>query len=88
MKAETAMRQAIKIHQGETLEPGTACAHPSDKMVYVLDGYEEDQAVLSWNGVTKRFPASEIFDVNRVKDTAIQISMEAQVEAIIKGGLN
>lgn len=70
------IEEAIKIHQGEIMPLGTACAHPSDSMTYELIMYDGDMAVLSWNGVTKRFPASEVFDVNKVKRTAISIHIE------------
>lgn len=74
------IEEAIKVHQGEVLPLGTACAHPSDSMTYELIMYDGDFAVLSWNGVTKRFPASEIFDVNKVKNTAVSIHIESVFE--------
>ena len=67
------IKMAIQKHQGETLSPGTACAHPSDPTIYTLVEYDGDEAVLSYNGIIKRFPAKEIFDINIVKDTALKL---------------
>jgi hypothetical protein len=74
------IEQAIKVHQGEILPLGSVVAHPSDPMTYELIMYDGDFAVLSWNGVTKRFPANEIFDANRVKNTAVSIHVESIFE--------
>jgi hypothetical protein len=65
--------KAISLIQGEVLPLGTACAHPTDSMTYLLEGYDGDIAILSWDGVTKRFPASEIFDVNKCQKVSMNI---------------
>ena len=72
-KFDGIIKRAIKKHQGKILSIGTLCAHPSDHMTYELIGYDGDKAILSWNGITKYFPANEIFDVNKVKDMVITI---------------
>ena len=68
------IKRAISLLQGEPLETGTICAHPSDPIAYKLIRYENNIAVLlSTTGEEKYFPASEIFDCNKCKKMALNI---------------
>lgn len=60
--------------KGRHLPLGNVVCHASDPITRKLVRYEDDgqTAVLSWGGVTKRWPASEVFDPNAVEKVAIQ----------------
>lgn len=73
---------AIKQVRGRKLPIGCIAAHPDDPIARVLVRYEDDGriAVLSLGGVTKRWPASEIFDLNEVERVAVQVVVARQLE--------
>ena len=69
------IKKAVKVVQGRRLKPGNVACHESDPITRELVRYEDNEqtAVLSWGGVTKRWPASEVFDPNDAKDVALQL---------------
>lgn len=86
---EEAMREAIKLHQGIILEVGSSIGHPSDEIIYKLIRYDADHAVVELeDGSEKSFPASEIFDVNIVRNTAVEVYEKRALEKIRKSKLN
>jgi hypothetical protein len=68
--------EAIRRHQGKILKPGAIIAHLDDPITKELVRYDGDVAVAELDGMEFRFPASEIFDVNKVRRELILISSE------------
>ena len=73
MNTEQLIAKAVKASQGKKFEIGTAVAHPDDPITRELVAYEDDgnTAVLSWGGITARWPSSEIFSPNEARDYAV-----------------
>ena len=72
--------EAVKKVQGKkTLPIGSVAAHADDPITRELIAYEDEGAiaVLSWGGITKRWPANEVFDPN----DALQEAMDLQIES-------
>lgn len=79
MKTNTEIiHEAVKNVQGHLLVPGMVAGHPDDPVARELVSYEDNgkTAVLSHAGVTKRWPANEIFDPNEARDEAIRIKFD------------
>ena len=71
MTKKEAIDQGIDLIKGQFVTPGTVVAHRSDPITYAYDRTEGDMAVcLALDGSEKRFPASEIFDVNKLANVA------------------
>ncbi len=64
MNSKQIIAEAVRRSQGRKLPIGSPAAHLDDPVTRELVAYEEDDkiAVLSWGGVTKRWPVGEIFD--------------------------
>lgn len=89
MEEQTEIEEAIKKHQGAIVAIGTLAGHPSDGEIYTLVRYDGDEAVvLDAVGGEKNFPASEIFDVDAVKNTAVEIHARRIIEQMDKDQLN
>ena len=75
MNRKQIIDEAVKRSQGRKLTIGSVACHPDDPISRELVAYEDfgKVAVLSWDGVTKRWPASEIFDPNDAKHAAVAI---------------
>ena len=69
------IKDSIERVKGKRLRIGNVACHESDPISRNLVRYEDDgqTAVLSWGGVTKRWPASEVFDPNDVKALALNL---------------
>jgi len=70
MTNEERIRHAIKQFKGK-VEVGCTAAHESDPITYELIEITDNEAVLELNGLIKRFPVEEVFDVNKVKNFCI-----------------
>jgi hypothetical protein len=68
--------KAIDEFKGKPVEPGQVVVHVSEPRVVDFVRYEGEQAVCLLDGIEVRFPASEIFDVNKVKNRAQEIAVE------------
>lgn len=69
------IKQAVAIQKGKKCKIGATVAIETDPICYRLLRYENWEAVVDDNkGGEKRFPQDEIFDVNKVKDIAIEIN--------------
>jgi hypothetical protein len=67
--------QAIKqvLSERLLLSPGDTVCHSSDDMTYMFYKYENGNAIVGQDGVTKSFPMREVFDPNIVQVRAMQI---------------
>lgn len=75
------IEEAIDAVIGTPPPIGSVCAHRDDPVTRELMSVVDGIATLSYDGVTKRFPASEIFNPNDVKREALRIQLrEASVE--------
>lgn len=71
MTKKEAIDQGIDLIKGQFITPGTIVAHRSDPIAYAYDRTEGAEAVcLALDGSEKRFPAAEIFDVNKLSNVA------------------
>jgi hypothetical protein len=61
------------LAEGRLLSPGDTAAHSSDPMSYEFYRYENGNAIVGYNGITKSFPMREVFDPNIVCKCAVQI---------------
>jgi hypothetical protein len=77
------IEQAIEKHKGEMPAIGSVVAHESDPISYELLRYENNAAVVGLDGEEKIFPSEEIFDVNAVKRTALNIKFQNQFKACV-----
>ena len=57
------------------LSPGDTACHSSDNMSYMFCKYENGNAIVTRDGVTKSFPMREVFDPNIVQARAIEIKL-------------
>ncbi len=57
----------------QNLIVGQMTAHRSDPIVRKLVAVEGNQAILSWNGVTRQYPIEEVFDPDSVRNEAMSI---------------
>ncbi len=66
---------AIKIvlEEKHSLSPGDPVAHSSDEMTYEFIRYENSNAIVGRNGITKSFPANEVFNPSIVKKVALDL---------------
>lgn len=75
MNTQSIINQAIAIFKGKPVEEGKVIAHESDPISYEFNRYEGETAVCyALDGSERRFPAAEIFDVNKVRMAAIEIN--------------
>jgi hypothetical protein len=63
----------IVLEEGHLLSPGDPVAHSSDEMTYEFIRYENGNAIVGWNGITKSFPANEVFNPNIAKKVALDL---------------
>lgn len=83
IKAE-AVRRAQEEGRKTGFKPGQVVAHLSDEYTYYYRETDGSEAVVylpaakspTLQDVVKRFPVSELFDINRVRDLAIAIRNE------------
>jgi hypothetical protein len=81
---------AIKIvlEEGHLLSPGDTVAHSSDKMTYEFVRYENGNAIVGWDGITKSFPASEVFDPNIVRKVALDLKQNMLLSVLSSTDVN
>lgn len=63
-------------------EIGRVVAHPSYPLTCELVEYDGDEAVVELDGVTRRFPAAEIFDVDHARALAKLIQVDEALKSI------
>ena len=79
--------QAIRELAGKELSLGTAVAHRGYRLIVTLLRYDGDDAVTKdVGGQEMRFPKSEIFDVNALKDRIFELAAAMTVSKIFLGG--
>lgn len=89
MKTENEIiEQAIDVVIGTPPPVGAVCAHRDDPVSRELMSVVDGIATLSWGGVTRTFPASEVFDPNDVKREALRIQCREASAMIIASPSN
>lgn len=83
------IERAIALAQEHTkyfpLAPGTVAGHPREPIAANFDGYDGEEAILSWaDGRTARFPRYEVCDVNLVHSYAGLLQLNLAVDPSIQ----
>lgn len=73
MTSDQIIEQAITLQAGIRPKIGAAVAVRGESLCRELLRYDGDTAIVDIEGVEVRWPANEIFDVNRVKNDSIKI---------------